>query len=591
MYTQCPDCEIAFRITADVLKQAAGKVRCGGCGNAFNALDFLTEQTPAQVAGKNAGKEPPKLTPEIYDTEDGLPPAISAAQSAALLKTLEELAGSDVRIEDTGVEWRVVDDEGSDDATAGDDVAEIFDNPGESAVDELLVESATPVDEILTATVVKSSVDELRFDDNTPLPDDFGEKDQSVAVAADDAESVAEEDDIEAENDDEEAQEEIALSNPEEWQDILGEFDEAADDTAASPEDAEGEDADDPLDVDSQFLLQAEAMGIDISGAYEMEDEEEDGDTVSQPDEDEDGDTVSQPDPDQDDDHDVVPLSEEEHSLNKQIDEDLLSLAIEDEDGIASAITIASEDAEEKVIKEQQLESEDVELAFAELKESQRFETIVMEGDVVRSADSEMKRAADAVAAANLAGKGGPRTERFVHKPSILASMSSASVGGLVALVLLLIIQVMHQSREALATIPAFNGAIGPIYRAFGQPLQPAWDITGWRFEATKGSTSNGDAELTIYSRIGNKSDKPLPFPLIGISLTDRFEETIGSRVLDPAAYLPPDLDPRELVRPGNTFNAVITIQSPSDDATGFKLNVCYRLSGGQLRCAIDDFK
>ena len=73
--------------------------------------------------------------------------------------------------------------------------------------------------------------------------------------------------------------------------------------------------------------------------------------------------------------------------------------------------------------------------------------------------------------------------------------------------------------------------------------------------------------------------------------LTDRFEETIGSRMLDPAEYLTSDLDPRKLVQPGNTFNAVISIQSPAEEATGFKLNVCYRLSSGQLRCAIPDFK
>jgi hypothetical protein len=44
-------------------------------------------------------------------------------------------------------------------------------------------------------------------------------------------------------------------------------------------------------------------------------------------------------------------------------------------------------------------------------------------------------------------------------------------------------------------------------------------------------------------------------------------------------------------VRPGETFNAVIAIDSPPTDATGFKLNVCYRLASGQLRCAIEDFK
>ena len=96
---------------------------------------------------------------------------------------------------------------------------------------------------------------------------------------------------------------------------------------------------------------------------------------------------------------------------------------------------------------------------------------------------------------------------------------------------------------------------------------------------------------MTVYSRLGNNSDGPLPYPLIGISLTDRFEESIGSRVLDPAEYLAGDLDPRKLVEPGDTFNAVITIKSASGEAAGFKLNVCYRSNDGRLRCAIDDFK
>ncbi len=38
--------------------------------------------------------ELPELTPEIIETDSGLPRAISAEQSAALLKTLDELAGS-----------------------------------------------------------------------------------------------------------------------------------------------------------------------------------------------------------------------------------------------------------------------------------------------------------------------------------------------------------------------------------------------------------------------------------------------------------------------------------------------------------------
>ncbi|MBT8098889.1 MAG: DUF3426 domain-containing protein, partial [Gammaproteobacteria bacterium] len=182
-------------------------------------------------------------------------------------------------------------------------------------------------------------------------------------------------------------------------------------------------------------------------------------------------------------------------------------------------------------------------------------------------------------------------------------------VAGIGLLALLLAGQVVHQTRAELVTIPVLNSVITPIYRAIGLPITPEWDVTGWRFEVTKGNTSGGetvaiptadgeapaastDAELlTIISRIGNKSAQALPYPLISVSLTDRFEETIGSKVLTPAEYLGPNIDASRLVPTGTNFNAVIPIESPSGAATGFKLNVCYRQSAGDLRCAVEDFK
>ena len=66
MYTQCPDCGVAFRVTAEVLKQAAGKVRCGGCGVAFNALEHLSETKPAAPPPKEElpNPDPPELSPD-----------------------------------------------------------------------------------------------------------------------------------------------------------------------------------------------------------------------------------------------------------------------------------------------------------------------------------------------------------------------------------------------------------------------------------------------------------------------------------------------------------------------------------------------
>jgi predicted Zn finger-like uncharacterized protein len=705
MYTQCPDCSTAFRVTADILKKAAGKVRCGGCGNAFNALDYLSETMPEQPPAKEAEEALPELKPEPLQHTESLPISISAEQSAALLKTLDELAGSDIRIEDTGVEWRVL---------AEDEI-------GQAAADEPPIEqhgAEEPLEESPTV------VEELRFDDNTGFPDDLDLDDQ-LSASPKPVEKLATELPVEPDEPEDETEEEsqgdLDLSEPDEWTELLGEFDELVVAVAGSGEaetqieetaenepdtviadtgdgeDAEPEDAesiDELLDVDTQFALQAEAMGIDLTGGHEapsfedVDDEEEttaevaddadeteldddaevepeadieeeeptaeiaDETDLAEPDDESDFETEAEveeettaevaddadeteldddagaepeadieeePTADAADEADhpeldgaadvepeagdfarpglcddegdrkelyVPPLTEEEQTINMQIDQDLLALAIEDEDGFASTIVVAEDAATEKALGEKPGDDH----AVAELTDTGTgFETIIMEGEFVRSALDKEKFAADAAAAVAALAEAAA-AERDAAKAGH-EKRSYGMIGGAVLLVLLLAAQALHQSRDALATIPAFNNVVGPMYRAIGKPLSPEWDITGWRFEATKGSTDESDERLSIFSRIGNKSDQPLPYPLIGISLTDRFEETIGSRILDPAEYLPDDIDPHKLVQPGNTFNAVVTIESAVEGATGFKLNVCYRESGGQLRCAIDDFK
>ena len=140
MYTQCPDCGTSFRVTAVVLKQAAGKVRCGGCGDAFNALAYLSESKPNPSTRTEVDGSLPELTPDPVDTEaDAATKPISPEQSAALLKTLDQLAGEDIRLEDTGVEWRVL---GNDEDE--DQVPEL---------DELVDKKLTHVDEFLTKTL------------------------------------------------------------------------------------------------------------------------------------------------------------------------------------------------------------------------------------------------------------------------------------------------------------------------------------------------------------------------------------------------------------------------------------------------------
>jgi predicted Zn finger-like uncharacterized protein len=46
MYSQCPDCQTRFRVTAEMLRAARGTVRCGRCGSAFDALERLSDTIP-----------------------------------------------------------------------------------------------------------------------------------------------------------------------------------------------------------------------------------------------------------------------------------------------------------------------------------------------------------------------------------------------------------------------------------------------------------------------------------------------------------------------------------------------------------------
>ena len=222
---------------------------------------------------------------------------------------------------------------------------------------------------------------------------------------------------------------------------------------------------------------------------------------------------------------------------------------------------------------------------------SPMIETIVMEGDQV----------SDSLAERELTGRLETLTDPASFIDTYITKKTGDNAGDKRAgkraialaagLLLLLVAQFVHHARESLATIGAFNQTIGPLYRMLGDPITPNWDIKGWQFEATNGSTDESDSVLTIYSRLSNRAEDALPYPIVHVALTDRFEEVIGSRMLEPSEYLAGNADPERSVPAGANFTAVITIASPADEATGFKLNVCYPAGGGQLRCAIEDFK
>lgn len=58
MFTRCPSCRTAFRVTPEQLKARAGKVRCGHCDAVFNALETLEDALPAETTPALAQQVP-----------------------------------------------------------------------------------------------------------------------------------------------------------------------------------------------------------------------------------------------------------------------------------------------------------------------------------------------------------------------------------------------------------------------------------------------------------------------------------------------------------------------------------------------------
>ncbi len=224
------------------------------------------------------------------------------------MQSLNELAGSDIRIEDTGVEWQVL----GEDEVPG---------PG-STIDELLDESPTPVDEFLTKTPTSvdaaeifydadsssaaTGVDELRFDDDTPLPDNFAGSDDSgdspTSPAFADSPGESGSDNAGAGADAEKDEDD----DNDEWADILFEFEQR--DASKVP----------PLDAELAALDEAETL---VDDAAESDAEADSADKAAASDNAQAGaastvadDTVP-PDADADDDSDDTrdqPLDEDE---------------------------------------------------------------------------------------------------------------------------------------------------------------------------------------------------------------------------------------------------------------------------------------
>jgi predicted Zn finger-like uncharacterized protein len=155
-------------------------------------------------------------------------------------------------------------------------------------------------------------------------------------------------------------------------------------------------------------------------------------------------------------------------------------------------------------------------------------------------------------------------------------------------LALLLVGQVVHKNRDRIAQAHSPLSVVArALYGALGAPLPAPADLSAYQLRQW-GVTGDPDANGTLRLRasILNTAAQLEPYPLLRVTLADRFGKSIGRREFEPAEYL--GKPTARLLAPGERVDATLAILDPGKNAEGFEIDVCLRGVERKISCAND---
>jgi hypothetical protein len=161
--------------------------------------------------------------------------------------------------------------------------------------------------------------------------------------------------------------------------------------------------------------------------------------------------------------------------------------------------------------------------------------------------------------------------------------------GGIAALVLLLVLQIVHFNRQSLVLNGAFGSAISTVYGWFGATPAPRWDLAAYSVKQLGAEAEGGEGtRLRVRLSLQNESERVQPLPLLRLTLQDRYGNAVATRDLEPREYLPPRAADQRLLEPDQRIDAELHVIDPGRAAIGFEIDACLRGEGGAIGCAND---
>jgi len=147
--------------------------------------------------------------------------------------------------------------------------------------------------------------------------------------------------------------------------------------------------------------------------------------------------------------------------------------------------------------------------------------------------------------------------------------------------------QMIHENRAWIVTHAPLGSRLSSLYAALGIALPSAANLSAYQLRQW-GVTGDPGAYDTLRMRasILNTAAQVQPYPLLRVTLANRFGSPLGARDFAPAEYVGKPVT--RMLAPGERVDATLDILDPGNDAEGFEIDVCLRGIDQTIRCAAD---
>lgn len=149
---------------------------------------------------------------------------------------------------------------------------------------------------------------------------------------------------------------------------------------------------------------------------------------------------------------------------------------------------------------------------------------------------------------------------------------------GTLLLALALLAQVLHQYRGDLVLNPAVGPLLERAYSGLGLAITPNWDPTAYELrQAAPAGLGAASGVLELRATITNRAAFAQPFPLLRVSIEDRYGSSLGERDFLPVDYLATPGAALQQLGAGQSVEASLSLVDPGPEAVGYRLDVCLR--------------